>query len=520
MTRHYLARLISSITCTLVLATSMFAEIQGKVSLQWGNVIRESRTTLSLSVCVEPPMRRGSPIHDQLFKALRDLNADYLHFQSWRPYPRIAVAELEPPHDGKTSWDFSLLDPILIDFIEAAGGRPVVVDISTIPQWMFKTPKPVPYPSDPNEITWVYGGAETSVVGTELSDASMKEVVDYFARVASWYTKGGLRDEYGQWHESGHHLKFDYWEVLNEVEYEHKMTPQFYTALYDAIVTEVHKVAPETRFIGLALGPSGPLKLPEYFEYFLDPKNHKPGIPLDAISYHFYAQEIAPDETPEVMQYTVFSQADRFINAVRYIELIRQRLSPGTRTHINEIGTILPDSRAPKLLKPIPLSYWNLSGAMFAYIYAQLALLGIDVAHESELIDYPSQYAGTTLVDWETGRPNARYWVLKLLRDNFGPGDSLVETKFNIPGPPEAGDSPTARNYVYAQGFLTRDGNRKILLVNKRDRDFEISIPGSVGATVDYVDQTTGYEPAAKTTLKGEQLALRGLAVAVVSLRK
>src|SRR6185295_12953497 len=185
MTRPYLARLISAVTCTLVLATSMFAEIQGKVSLQWGNVIRESRTSLSLSVCVEPPMRRGSSIHAQLFKALRDLNADYLHFQSWRPYPRIAVAELEPPHDGKTSWDFSLLDPILIDFLEAAGGRPVVIDISTIPQWMFKTPKSVPYPADPNEITWVYGGAETNVVGTELRDPSMKEVTDYFARVAS-----------------------------------------------------------------------------------------------------------------------------------------------------------------------------------------------------------------------------------------------------------------------------------------------------------------------------------------------
>jgi hypothetical protein len=304
------------------------------------------------------------------------------------------------------------------------------------------------------------------------------------------------------------------------VEYEHKMTPQFYTSLYDAIVTEVRKVAPQMKFMGLALGPNGPLRLPEYFEYFLNPKHHKPGIPLDAISYHFYAQEIAPDETPEVMQHTVFCEADRFINVVRYIELIRQRLSPETRTHIDELGTILPDSRAPKLMKPIPHSYWNLSGAMYAYIYAQLALLGIDVAHESELIDYPSQYAGTTLVDWETGRPNARYWVLKLLVDNFRPGDKLVETGFSLPAPPEAGDEPTARNYVYAQGFLTRDGQRKILLVNKRDRSFEVAIPEGKGARVAYVDQTTGFEPPATTTLKDNLLTLRGLAVAVVTLAK
>ena len=34
----------------------------------------------------------------------------------WLPYPRLVVAELEPPTGTKTSWDFSLIDPLTRDF--------------------------------------------------------------------------------------------------------------------------------------------------------------------------------------------------------------------------------------------------------------------------------------------------------------------------------------------------------------------------------------------------------------------
>ncbi len=39
--------------------------------------------------------------------------------------------------------------------------------------------------------------------------------------------------------------------------------------------------------MGMALG--GPSDHPEFVQYFLNPANHKKGIPLDYISYHFYA---------------------------------------------------------------------------------------------------------------------------------------------------------------------------------------------------------------------------------------
>ena len=79
------------------------------------------------------------------------------------------------------------------------------------------------------------------------------------------------------------------------------------------------------KFVGMALAI--PIE-PHYFEYFLDHKNHKPGVPLDFISYHFYAVP-SVDETPEVEQFTYFAQADGFLKTVRYIEAIRKRLVAG-----------------------------------------------------------------------------------------------------------------------------------------------------------------------------------------------
>jgi hypothetical protein len=67
------------------------------------------------------------------------------------------------------------------------------------------------------------------------------------------------------------------------------------------------------------------------------------------------------------------------------------------------------------------------------------------------------------------------------------------------------------------QAFITRDGSRKLLLVNKRDRTFEVTLPGASGAREEHVDQLTAFDPPASSQLPGEQLTLRGLAVAVVT---
>ena len=395
------------------------------VSVHWDKVIRVSQTIPTLQVVVNPPLQRGTPVHDNAFKALHDLGADYVRYVPWLPYPKLGVAELEPPKDGKTSWDFALIDPMTIDFLEATEGHSTILNFSTIPQWMYKTDRPVEYPADPSQVTWTYEQ------GTELRDPTMKEVAGYYARLLAWYTQGGFTDEFGKRHESGYRYSIPYWEVLNEVDFEHHLTPETYTRLYDEVVLAMRKVQPDLKFVGLALAI--PIE-PHYFEYFLDHKNHKPDVPLDFISYHFYASP-TPDQTPAIEQFTYFDQADGFLKTVRYIESIRKRLSPGTKTTTDELGVISADDSAQgepgHIAKPIENSYWNLAGALYAYLFAELAKIGIDVAGESQLVGFPSQFPSVSMVDWKDGQPNARFWVLKLLHDNFAAGDKLVEIELN-----------------------------------------------------------------------------------------
>src|SRR5207249_9516665 len=124
------------------------------------------------------------------------------------------------------------------------------------------------------------------------------------------------------------------------------------------------------------------------------------------------------------------------------------------------------------------------------YIFGELTRMGIDVAGESQLVGYPTQFPSVTMVDWTTGQPNARYQVLKLLRDTFAPGDKLVANAQPGPFPP-----PLA-NYVYYQGFLTRDGKRRLLLVNKRHRTIDASVPGAAGVRLVVRVKTTVCEPS------------------------
>lgn len=489
--------------CFLFLFSCSFAQEQKDipvVRIAWDHVSRVSNTTATLQVVVNPPLRRGTPIHDPVFRALADLQADFVRYVPWLPYPRLGVAELEPPKDGKTSWDFSLIDPMTIDFLEATKGHSTILNFSTIPQWMFNSDKPARYPADPNQVTWDYEQ------GQQLRDGTLREVGDYYARLLAWYTQGGFTDELGNRHESGHHYNVPYWEVLNEVDFEHQLSPELYTRIYDAVVSAMLKVHSNMKFVGMAL--ASPSNNPHFFEYFLNHKNHQPGIPLDYISYHVYAVP-TPDQTPDIQQYTFFAQADGFLNSVRYIESVRQRLSPETGTMVNEIGAISADDLAQGepgySFKPIPDSYWNLAGATYAYVFAELSRIGVDVAGESQLVGYPSQFPSVSMVDWETGKPNARYWVLKLLRDNYGPGDKLVETNLSSA-------------FVYASAAQSRDGKRRVLLINKRNRQSEVSLPGAPNAQMQFVDVTTRLQPSASTKLTSDEIMLNGFSVALITL--
>ena len=467
------------------------------ISTHWDHGVRTSRSTATLQVVVNPLLRPGAAISAPSWRAVQELGADYVRYVPWLPYPKLSVAELEPPTPQKTSWNFSRIDPMMKELMGATAGHSTIINFSTIPAWLFQTPNPVSYPADPDQVDWHY------TQGTELKDPSGKQLGDYYARLVSWYTDGGFTDENGVYHHSGHHYPLPWWEVLNEVDFEHSMTPQQYTARYDAIVTAIHRVSPTTKFVGLALAMPG--RSPDYFEYFLNPRNHKPGIPLDMISYHFYASP-KPRETLDDWQYTFFDQADGFLATVRYIQQIRKRLSPGTRTDCDELGAILPTDNTAADKTPPPAAYWNLAGSLYAYLYIQLTQLGIDVIGESQLVGFPSQFPSVSMMNWSSGRPNARYWVLRLIHEHFQPGDTLVQT----------GISANRGDAIAAQGFDTTEGRHVLLVLNKRNRAVTVHLknPGAQSALV--VDATTGEGPARPLTIRDSSVTLAPFAVAVV----
>ncbi len=89
--------------------------------------------------------------------------------------------------------------------------------------------------------------------------------------------------------------------------------------------------------------------------------------------------------------------------------------------------------------------------------------MGIDVVSESQLVGYESQFPSVTMVDSETGKPNARLKVLRLLRENVSAGDRMVKTRFI------GSDFDT----------LALDGARgkRLVVVNKRNRELAINLP-------------------------------------------
>src|SRR5665213_83023 len=465
---------------------------QDSVTVDWNKTVSISKTTPTLQLVENPMVRPSSPIHENTFKALKNLGADYVRYVPWFPYPKMAVAELKPPTKTETYWDFTYLDSTMEALMNATSGHTVVINFSTTPSWMWMTDAPVQYPDDAYQVSWNYNQ------GTVLRDTTLKEVAGYYARLFSWYAKGGFTDELGKFHKSNHFYKIPYWEVLNEPDFEHSISPQLYTRMYDAIVGAIKKISPSTKFIGLSPAFND---RPEHFEYFLNHKNHQPGIPLDGISYHYYGTRSYNNEPLEEYQYAFFDKADAFLEKVHFIESIRKRLSPKTITTINEIGTIIGSATG----EDIPAAYWNLSGAMYAYVFLELTKMGIDVAGESQLVGYPTQYPDVSMMDWMTGKPNSRYWILKLIKDNFGPGDKLVATSPH-------GD-------FYCQAFSTAKG-KKILFINPRNKEEKIILPADVkDATVQYIDERTGEDPIAREQLTEISLTLQPYEVAVVELK-
>jgi glycosyl hydrolase family 39 (putative alpha-L-iduronidase) len=368
-----------------------------------------------------------------------------------------------------------------------------------VPQWLFRTPARVPYPDDPAAQSWDY------LQGTELRDPSRAELVGYFARVAAWYAAGGFVDEAGRAHRSGHHYRFDAWEVLNEPNAEHQMSGAEYVRRYDAIVDAVRRASPGTRFIGPAL--VFPFYQERFMKTFLKPAHHRPGVPIDMMSYHFYVST-EHERLTAGCPAPAFAEVDRGVSGARRLERLRARLRPAAGTAVTESGTVAVEDLAQwkpgYVYRPIPDTYWRLSAAVWAYMVSRLAELGVDVVAQSALAQFPGQFASVTMLDWESGEPNARYWVLKTLCDAMRGGGTLVQ-------------ATTGSRTLHARAWRASDGGRRLLLVNTCDAPASVALDVPAGARWTVVEDAHAA-PRREALPAGASPVLGGLGVALVEL--
>eukprot|EP01012_Entosiphon_sulcatum_P062894 TRINITY_DN8958_c0_g1_i1.p1 TRINITY_DN8958_c0_g1~~TRINITY_DN8958_c0_g1_i1.p1 ORF type:complete len:631 (+),score=103.19 TRINITY_DN8958_c0_g1_i1:28-1920(+) len=405
-------------------------------------VLRTSRTTTTLQVVSNPILDRtfrtptgviNNPIHDAAFESLANLGADIVRYVPWFPYPHVSVAELDKPSQGKpTSWNFTYISPMFDDFMRATYGKnhTTLINFSTQPCWLYNSPD-CSYPADPDQSDFSY------VRGDKLLDPTATDLAAYYGRLLSWIVNGEFTDENGVLHTGGPKYKLTHWEVFNEA--EHQYTKEWYTHDYDVVVSKIREeVDPnhEMKFVGIGGADPG------WIPYFLNRSNHKVAdIPLDYVSIHYYATGCRNRTDPSTYSDAFFGgSTEGFINMIRDTVIpARDALSPTTQLDLDELGVIMPDDNNANLPidADLPDLYWNAAGAMYAYLFARFAPLGVEVLGHSQLAGSPKipdwgiplpQYPSVSLLDWRSGYGNARYWALKILIDNFAPGDEILNT--------------------------------------------------------------------------------------------
>ena len=481
-----------------------------EVSAKWDNVTRVSVTVPTTQNLASALTLRSNPLNKPLLKALRDLHTNDTRLQLWYSVPNQVVAELKEPTATETFWDFKYMDPVVVDFFANTTGVHHI-NIGTIPRWMFKV-APASIPSDPAASYYPYTDGTT---GDLMKDPSGKQFAEFQARIYQWYTQGGFTDEIGKYHSSGHHFKIDYWGILNEPDFENKLTVEQYTRIWDSVAEAIHKINPNVQFFGPEVSGAEVT----WARYFLNPKNHDPSAPpVQFFSLHNYVSSTNDPQTWQAKFFTNSTGTDgsfsahAFVDQLHEVMKIRDELSPATKIVIDELGTFDlvrpidgggPDDEQYDAYNPV---YWVATGGNWADNFITAENEGIPLFSMTQMLGYATQSPSCTMVNPKTAHPNAHYWVLKLVNSNFGPGDQLVATR-------------SSSIDIVAQASITSAG-RKILLVNTSNRTVPVNLsdafPGS-SLKVEVVDEISGEQPPRKERVTGNSVTLAPFAIAVVT---
>ena len=330
-------------------------------------------------------------------------------------------------------------------------------------------------------------------------------------------------------------------EVKNYLEIEQKAIEQ-YIEVHDNVINAVrmNNIDPENKikYIGLAMCygcNSGwtDNQIYEWTQFFLNKSNHLfQDIPTEYVSYHYYATIPHWDRNNVSAWKQVFDGLDHFVNnvTVNIIKVVNKHSNPNHKTgiFIDEWGIELNPHNSGEI--PLPI-YYNLAAVFYLCGLVEFMKVNskyngsIIAVHNSAFVgfsniteeQYPLSPGGfiahgidLTMVDWNTGIGNAKYWAHKMFIEHIGLKSALLKTECDN------------NEVLYAQGFVNNDlneGNKMILLMNKDMYNISVYLNGdgmNNGGTVYFVDEETGYNPPRKSSYDGNIIKLTGYAIALV----
>lgn len=224
---------------------------------------------------------------------------------------------------------------------------------------------------------------------------------------------------------------------------------------------------------------------------------------------------------------TVFASVDMFMeHTVGPAIAIRDDLDPSVALGVGEFGVALHgdiDSTCSQVVAEQP-SFQLAAAAVMGYGYGLLAERGIDFVLQSQYTGHSAgtpfaaapggvlrrnYYPGLALYNWTTGALQPRSVVNQIIVAHLEPGVDLLVA------PPSVRPFPSS---VYALGFDSPHGSRKLLLVNKAAAPTTVSVDEALrGGTAWLVDETYTNQPSPRVVRDiGALLALPAFATAVL----
>ncbi len=411
---------------------------------------------------------------------------------------RLQAISQGVPQKTASTWDFTIVDAITQPVLDVGDHSPE-----------FQIAKAPPF---------MYVGNDSN---NSFLDLTFQEFAGYAQNLVRYYNTGGFDAPDGH-HESPSPHHITWWGIYNEPEFNNKLSPQQYVALYNAVVPKMQTVDTQLKFVGMEFASFNP---PEWVPPFVT------GVTahVDVVATHFYSTCNQKDSDTQI-----FSTVPGFASDVRFFyqqlatnpalasvpvwiteNNVNADFSNNGISACNPPTAFVPDQRG--------------SSAFFAawrpYIFSQLGKAGAEALYHWDF-DADAQFGEVNRSSGQL-RTQLSYWVDYWLARMFPspPGADILQSSVDDPDVevlavrnPDNSVVVMAANHAVAHPSDNNGSGaaRKIVLDVSALGSFSSATQRIIDATTDVVNGpgSTSITPASQITV-----TLNGYGVVFVTLQ-